>query len=112
MDRDRIKEIEGLIGKLEAPEPHWASGAVDLMEDAASALRQLLEERKWKTIESAPKDGTEILIRGTAYSMLVPDPITTVAKWDNGWWGNHHNAPDYTNVTHWMPLPAPPEEVK
>lgn len=63
---------------------------------------------EWRPIESAPKDGTEILIRGTAHSMLMRDPITAVARWSEGWWGNFKGAPTYTKVTHWMPLPAAP----
>jgi|SRR5687767_12442608 len=67
------------------------------------------EQSAWRPISTAPKDGTQVLIRGTAHSMLVEDPITAVARWSQGWWGNFRGAPVYTKATHWQPLPLPPQ---
>lgn len=72
----------------------------------------------WRTMDSAPKDGTDILL---ARPMSV-----WIAYWKDGhdrigeygarcwvprdapsdWW-NYVDEPDYP--THWMPLPEPPE---
>jgi hypothetical protein len=52
----------------------------------------------WQTMESAPRDGTDVLIWDGHRVQL--------ASWDAGWWV----LVEYTieGATHWMPLPAPP----
>jgi hypothetical protein len=61
---------------------------------------------KWQPIDSAPKDGTRILI----YEAEQGEPGTVrVSCWRNdtipaGWTGGEHPP------THWLPLPPPPEE--
>jgi hypothetical protein len=60
----------------------------------------------WQPIETAPKDGTRILL----WVLSQYDPREAVGRWDShGYW-----AIDYNDVpcdpTHWMPLPAPPKE--
>lgn len=81
----------------------------------------------WKPIETAPKDGTEIIgIYVMKYSFgerpTVYGPWTVayklgqwVASWDGsfvleseGYWGAECKTPDI-EPTHWMPLPPPPE---
>jgi hypothetical protein len=70
----------------------------------------------WRDIESAPKDGTAVLMTG-----IIP---VTNQKWVNqGWWDEDENGfydwgeceSDYhgngkQSPTHWMPLPTPPSE--
>ena len=64
----------------------------------------------WKPIETAPRDGTQILVEDLSVACIV------------AWWSSMHSAfvwihPDlcqsegtaYLNPTHWMPLPPPPE---
>lgn len=62
--------------------------------------------KDWQPIETAPKDGTRVL--------LVRDNQQVVAFYDMGDWvimpsreGNVGWL--FTNPTHWMPLPALPE---
>jgi hypothetical protein len=72
---------------------------------------------KWKPIESAPKDGTEILAferlpTGDYYRVMYwedrgehIDTLTTESGWskaDSGYIGEFH-------PTHWQSLPKPPE---
>lgn len=73
---------------------------------------------EWKTIESAPRDGTTILVCGGTLSwrgsydcdaqMVEPD----TANWMGGEWfiGNGESYGDriICTPTHWMPLPSPP----
>ena len=61
----------------------------------------------WKPIETAPKDGTEVLVWGYG-QMSVAKFISGVhGEWkvytSDGWYG-YDSFP-----THWMPLPKPPE---
>jgi len=60
---------------------------------------------KWQPIETAPKDGTRFLA-------CNPDGIIVIGKMING---KHFAADSWAGVkntvaSHWMPLPAPPEE--
>lgn len=89
-------------------------------EDADYILSLMREEDGWRPIESAPKDGTEIItvrmgeedsyeiqhwfsIERTAY-VEVGDGLFKMEKRPSyeGWSQNGHRA------THWRPLPAPP----
>ena len=76
---------------------------------------------KWQPIETAPKDGTKILL----YSKTLPYYTNHMAV---GFWNEIPNSEYYvgwasgmsrgfvdadeeiTQVTHWMPLPNPPKE--
>lgn len=69
---------------------------------------------EWKPIETAPKDGTRILI----YEPMPADPRGwfDVVHW--GYSGRHHNegwvdseGAASCDGTHWMPLPEPPHPV-
>lgn len=69
------------------------------------ALRLLSEERarrvEWQPIETAPKDGTAILIyHQRADAQAVAAPVI-------GGWFVPRGGP-VKNPTHWMPLPEPP----
>jgi Protein of unknown function (DUF551) len=69
--------------------------------------------REWRTIDTAPRDGTEVLALGAGrYGSWV---ICT-AHYDMGqWWtdasecndANRYFPPEFY-PTHWMPLPEPP----
>jgi hypothetical protein len=74
---------------------------------AALAVLQRLREAEagWRPIETAPKDGTPILVCVTDCRQF------TVVSWqrmnheDDFGWGDAAGFPD---CTHWRPLPAPP----
>lgn len=57
---------------------------------------------KWQPIETAPVDGTEILV--------AEDRYVTVARWCGFYWGDGLSLMGSIGPTHWMPLPEPPEE--
>lgn len=62
----------------------------------------------WQPIETAPKDGTEIL----ACTEGFPESHRIVHWYsDAGCWWDHDGLFDYPDdpwLTHWMPLPEPP----
>lgn len=67
-----------------------------------------LEAGGWQPIETAPKDGTEIL--GIQYHGRFSDP--GIVRWDDSdqeWWDM--DADQYGFPTHWQPLPAPPSRL-
>jgi hypothetical protein len=55
----------------------------------------------WLPIESAPKDGTEVLVWAAGCGFSVMRWLSM--GWDDGDFHSGHRWP-----THWMPLPAPP----
>jgi hypothetical protein len=86
-------------------------------QETKDRLADARKGREWRPIETAPRDGTTIII--CTNSAEEPDPCmahfrdgkwvcTTKEDWDAGdrefrkyaWW-----SPD---ATHWMPRPAPP----
>lgn len=88
-------------------------------EDAARASQPPAPE--WQPIETAPKDGTNILICGGTFDSDdesygdMPYPGVSVAYWDQRrlsphWHGETRDAHDSWFVhkpTHWMPVPLP-----
>lgn len=86
---------------------NWRS-YIDQAKAAIAAYRDAL----WQPIETAPKDGTVVLVcgknaRGSYY--------VTDAKWYCGAWclfdcaeDSHTYPSDYH--THWQPIPEPPKE--
>jgi hypothetical protein len=60
---------------------------------------------EWQPIETAPKDGSEILTFGSIGIMVV--------FWRDGFWREKANFLGLRNPpTHWMPLPNPPKQEK
>ena len=68
---------------------------------------------EWQPIETAPKDGTLVLVVGrnglavqASWEWDGDDPT----DWDDGSWDYWVNIPGYGMhvFTHWMPLPEPP----
>lgn len=73
---------------------------------------------KWKSIKSAPKDGTKIdlwiHIYASPRSFGMADSFRTLDCWyQDGHWVHYHEGKvaelfdDY--VTHWMPISPPPK---
>lgn len=56
---------------------------------------------EWKTIETAPRDGKTILVWGPEAKSVFTD------WWSNGKWFDASF--DGRELTHWMPLPEPPQ---
>ena len=65
---------------------------------------------KWQPIETAPRDGTEILcfIPEHTWGLLTVKEEYKVLRFIQGvTWANQGLYTEYP--THWMPLPKPPE---
>lgn len=76
---------------------HWTG------EGAKEAVHEAWNTRpdQWQPIETAPKDGTAIIVGGGT------------AEWNPnqyGWFSHQGQAIIEWEVTHWMPLPEPPKE--
>lgn len=86
----------------------------DLINDAANVKKD-----KWLTIDSAPKDGTWLIV-------CYPDvrtsifghkkrrtPRIEIARWDCDLqnWYDSHSLRGFEHPTHWMPMPLLPERI-
>lgn len=95
--------------------PHWET----------LARAAVAECFRWRPIETAPKDGTHVLVcfdepkYGPYWTFQQRPP--TVAHWfgpadlpglrSGGWYLSvHQNDAERIYPTHWMPLPEPPKE--
>lgn len=93
-----------------------ASDANDITADAGSEVGTV-----WRTIETAPKDGTWVLLTGCISDDEDRGQPCVVGQWTNylngntlpdGWWqfawfdGGYYGR--VSPPTHWMPLPSPP----
>ena len=66
---------------------------------------------EWQPIESAPKDGTEILVanisNGAIYTVMWLDEGESIGWWDIASLDDYGRATLFS-PTHWMQLPNPP----
>lgn len=85
------------------------------LREITKILAEEFPEQGWRDIESAPMDGERILAYGT-YSHI--EKCVATAEYSKlekrficePYQPSHENEPEDFNVTHWMPLPAPPKE--
>lgn len=64
---------------------------------------------EWQPIETAPKDGTRVLLFSPGGDGEDPTRQVAEGAWCRVWW--RMEAGDYwTTPTHWIALPAPPKE--
>jgi len=97
-----------------------------VLKDALSLLARRSSTSPWQPIETAPKDGTHILIVpiGDLIEVGVGGnrklPSVCEAFWQDGWycdrtvsgWQLANCDEEYgclTNASYWMPLPEPPK---
>lgn len=81
-----------------------------MCERAANLIRRLASGQVpegWQPIETAPKDGTLILL-------AIPQGVVAASwqEWAPGEWWFGSDIVDYDDATHWMPLPAAPSPEK
>ena len=79
---------------------------------AITALREAIAQgavvQQWQTMDSAPKDGTSVLVN-VGIGISIGEYLKGFHSWNDGaWWiegGQTTGVP-----THWQPLPAAPKE--
>jgi hypothetical protein len=90
-----------------------------LKETILTAIAPLLDRldaaervQAWQPMETAPQDGTMILLFPSSEWTEDTDGDYEVTYWDAdlGGWYQHQHPDDYDGPTHWMPLPAPPKD--
>ena len=88
---------------------HRATGEVrakySMQEGGQAGSPQHVPAPQWQPIETAPKDGTRVLLFFPGFVIPV-----WVGDWHEGWRPEYgvRTPPIEDDPTHWMPLPAPP----
>jgi hypothetical protein len=88
--------------------PYFISGvdamASVLRREAESLEQSPVSDDGWRAIESAPKDGSYILVAGLKFEDQTYMEVTSfyMGRWQVAWMDG------YAEPTHWRPLPPPP----
>ena len=111
---------------LPPPQAHfggdvWYADAVHAYARAYAAAAVAAAVPQWQPIETAPKDGQDIIVM----YMHIETQVVHAAFWmsesdcedtdEVGWWSYEYSEvsriklDDWMTPTHWMPLPSPPE---
>jgi hypothetical protein len=78
-----------------------------LLREAAAALEAARKDG-WQPIETAPKDGNEVILFDSDYLQL--SGFEGRYSEPRGSWLSSYDGP--VNPTHWMPLPPPPAALR
>lgn len=80
------------------------AGQINRPTGSRQALRAIISafEPQWQPIETAPRDGTRLLLFGDGDTVVAYFNVG-YGTWDDG---DHHD--DIQGLTHWQPLPAAP----
>lgn len=125
---ESIKELQQKIDELKKQldiEVEIRKDAVDKRWECMKENAELKKQNEWQPIETAPKDGTSVLVH--SYKWIEPTMMYYSSEeyfeeeygdseyMESGWYVSHgmdFDQPDeYTREpTHWMPLPTPPKE--
>lgn len=108
----QIREDDGVIlistdayvshKKQAGPYRSTFSMTLDEAANLRNQLSALINETEWQPMETAPLDGTEILLHTHNYETGV-----VTVSWSEGAWRDMEYD-DYSPIL-WMPVPKPPE---
>lgn len=107
-----LAKWDGVLNALAREKAITGVSVTVSIEEVEAALRDLLAEQEWRSIESAPRDGTPILaLRGGDVEVLYWGKASHIPMF--GWLSPVDGVEDKTyrfpEPTLWLPLPAPGE---
>ena len=91
-----LKTLEGMVATRN-----------DLVSLAVKELRIMLSQDNWQPIETAPKDGTDVILWDPALDVGVTIGSWSDYKKSGDWWMEGEQVTGFPS--HWMPLPEPPK---
>ena len=98
-----FREAADAIEELQQQVEHY-HGCMNEWFEAAQEYKA--EMPRWIPVtERLPEDTTEVLVCSGIFA-----PFTEVAFYDGLWYSAWDGETEIESVTHWMPLPEPPEE--
>lgn len=104
MSDDLAKGLEALIDAFDAEE----------FPESVALLRRVSARLEWiKVSDRLPEPGEKVLCYDAKYGPGTPSvpPEYVVCTYGQGgwWWTDTETGTQPMDVTHWMPLPPPPE---
>jgi hypothetical protein len=89
----------------------------DTITQVAWEAWQAARERQWRPIDTAPKDGTEMIITDGEQTEVgrwgtVLCTISTRCGWIYGQGDSYSSYDEMENISHWIPLLNPPASEK
>lgn len=102
-DAGVVRLLAGFKATPEMRDPHSLAEAALALLDSA-----LASDQGWLPIETAPRDGTRVLLWSSDKD-VCSEPYAKLSRWHEGFWrgvGFNFSA----NATHWQPLPTPPSQ--
>lgn len=97
--------------------PHYNAKTAEARAAVAAALASpgavAAAPTGWRPIETAPKDGTLIVVKGDNHGDSDLGQHHCIASWFKGCWmesSDWNPTSDLAYLTHWMPLPPAPKE--
>jgi hypothetical protein len=125
-DKLSAREVAARNARLGRQRPSAEEIARDTSERFAATIKRLGDGDRtmtdWQPIESAPKDGTEVLVlymhikTQCVFNAFYASEEDGWDREDVGWWSYEHSEVSriklegFMKPTHWMPLPAPPKD--
>lgn len=114
---DNVRSILDGIDREETENGWWetsigAKFGKERLSDLEFYLRSELGKQQWQPIETAPRDGTEIILG--AWDEEGKFITVANARWVENYeatkefWHDIEGSFKQEDVTHWMPLPQPP----
>ena len=102
-ERKHLEAIKRAHGRVHFYQSMNVPCAIEDLTAAISAALAACDDSQWRGMDSAPKDGT--------YLLMLVDGYHDIGRWfdasgGGGWWVCHCMP---INPTHWMPLPVAPE---
>jgi len=107
--------VEGIQDFARVIESEVAAPLLERIADLERELEAVRKDAGWRDIETAPKDGTAILLAYKLWPQFPSGPYGEVAQWDDfycGWAGALPETQSDAAFSHWMPLPPPPDAAK
>ena len=107
-DAEFLREVvhNYLVAVSAAGWPEQARIVQEIYQPRLRAIAARLEAEEWRPIETAPKDGRDVMLWDSDLKQAIKAEWCDMAdEWvpsDDG----------YLELTHWRPLPAPPADVK
>ena len=89
----------------------WLDPELEKAAKLCIANPQCCEKPQWQPIETAPKDGSAILISFWRFAKPGGERGAAIAHFVNGVWvDDEDEGGQFHPPTHWQPLPTPPTE--
>ena len=109
---DAVEWVEDAANRLAEFEQDNHMQAIKI-EKLQAELAALKAAQEWRGMESAPKDGTFVLVIDSEYGDHGGAFVARYTEAFSGsWLINTSHVPHVVRPTHWMLLPTPPENAK